>query len=246
MAKFAARKMPTTRVRRRALTLTEIVADGIIHGVGLLVALVAGTALITLTAVHYGADAIVSLSIYMATLLAVLTASLAYNIAPEGRLKAWFARLDQAAIFLFIAGSYTPLLAAAGGSTRVDAPLAIVWVLAAIGMALKLWVPHRFGRIAIVLYLAIGWSGLAAVDTLAQALPADVLWLIFAGGIAFTAGVVFHLWEELRFQTVVWHGFVVLGTVLHLIAIYRAVLTGHLARRWPDRATLDIMPPVPW
>jgi len=229
MAQLAAGRGLTLRVRRRALTLTEIIADGVVHGVGLLVALVAGTALITLAAVFYGADAIVSLSIYVATLLAVLVTSLAYNIAPHGRLKAWFARLDQAAIFLFIAGSYTPLLTAAGGSARVDALLALVWVLSGIGMALKLWMPHRFGRIAILLYLAIGWSGLAAADTLAGALPPDVLWLIVAGGVAFTVGVAFHLWEELHFQTVVWHALVVLGAVLHLIAIYRTVLTGHLA-----------------
>src|SRR5690606_6368462 len=114
-------------------------------------------------------------------------------------------------------------------SVRVDALLAFVWIVSGIGIALKLWMPQRFGRIAILLYLAIGWSGLAAADALAGALPADVLWLAVAGGIAFTIGVAFHLWEELRFQTVVWHGLVVLGVVLHLIAIYRTVLTGHLA-----------------
>ena len=79
--------------------------------------------------------------------------------------------------------------------------------------------PHRFGRMAIVLYLAIGWSGVLVFGSMAHSLPAASLWLVLAGGIAYSAGIVFHLWEKLKFQNALWHTFVVAGATLHLVAI---------------------------
>lgn len=214
--------------KRRAFTLAELVADGIVHGIGLLVALVAGTVLITVGLRETAQDEIFAISVYVVTLIGVLTASLAFNMCPYGPLKAMLARIDQAAIFLFIAGSYTPLLTALGDVAIADKLLIFVWGASLVGVALKLLVPQHFGRMAILVYLAIGWSGVLAFHALAEALPATALWLIVAGGIAYSAGIVFLLWERLQFQNALWHAFVVLGATLHLVAIFDAMVLSRL------------------
>lgn len=213
---------------RRAFTLAELIADGIVHGVGLLVALVAGTVLLTMAIVETAQDDVLALSVYVGSFIVLLTASLAFNLCPSGQLKAWLARIDQAAIFLFIAGTYTPFLSALGDVPVAERLTLFVWASALIGVALKLLVPQHFGRLAIPFYLAIGWSGVMAFGALAAALPTTALWLLVAGGIAYSAGIIFHLWEKLAFQNVLWHAFVVIGATLHLIAIFDAMVVSRL------------------
>jgi len=214
--------------RRRAFTRAELIADGIVHGVGLVVALVAGSVLLTIAVLQTAPQEVAALSVYVGSFVVLLAASMAFNLCPAGPLKAWLARIDQAAIFLFIAGTYTPLLAALGEVPVADKLLAFVWGAALVGVALKLLVPQHFGRLAIPFYLAIGWSGIVAFHALAAALPTTALWLIVAGGVAYSAGIVFHLWERLAFQNVLWHVFVVAGATLHLIAIFEAMVIARL------------------
>lgn len=209
---------------RRGYTLAELIADGIVHGIGLAVAIIAGTVLITLAAIHAAGPEIAASAVYVGSFVILLTASMAFNLCPIGPLKAWLARIDQASIFLFIAGSYTPLLVALGDVAIADKLLIFVWATALTGMALKLLVPQHFGRLAIPFYLAIGWSGIIAFQALAYALPTTALWLVVAGGVAYSAGIVFHLWEKLHFQNVLWHVFVMIGATLHLIAIFQAMV----------------------
>lgn len=213
---------------RRAFTLAELIADGIVHGLGLAVALGAGSVLLTMAIMHTAPDQALALSVYIGSFVILLTASMAFNLCPTGPLKAWLARIDQAAIFLFIAGTYTPLLTALGDVAIADRLLIFVWGTALVGMALKLLVPQHFGRLAIPFYLAIGWSGVVAFHALAAALPMTALWLIVAGGIAYSAGIVFLLWERLHFQNVLWHAFVVVGATLHLIAIFDAMVLSRM------------------
>ncbi|MCD7059465.1 PAQR family membrane homeostasis protein TrhA [Pelagibacterium xiamenense] len=205
---------------RRTYSLAELIADGVVHGIGLVMAMVAGSVLLTLALVRTAPEVFVPLAVYVGSLIGVLSVSLAFNLWPEGRVKAWLARFDQAAIFLFIAGTYTPVLASAGDAPMADKLLIFVWAGALLGVALKLLVPKRFGRAAIIVYLAMGWSGVVAFQTLTATLPPTALWLILAGGIAYSAGIIFHLWERLAFQNVLWHIFVVLGASLHLVAMY--------------------------
>lgn len=214
--------------RRRAFTRAELIADGIVHGVGLVVALVAGSVLLTIAVLQTAPQEVAALSVYVGSFVVLLAASMAFNLCPAGPLKGWLARIDQAAIFLFIAGTYTPLLAALGEVPVADKLLAFVWGTALVGVALKLLVPQHFGRLAIPFYLAIGWSGIVAFHALAAALPTTALWLIVAGGVAYSAGIVFHLWERLAFQNVLWHVFVVAGATLHLIAIFEAMVIARL------------------
>ena len=202
----------------RPFSLAELVADGIVHGVGLVTAIAAGSILLAFAALGTAPEELPALIVYVTSLVVVLSASLAFNLWPDSPVKRALARVDQAAIFLFIAGTYTPFLAVIGGTPASAWLTAFVWGAALVGIALKLIVPERFGRLAILLYLAIGWSGILVFQTLAASLPPATLWLLIAGGIAYSAGIVFHLWDRLKFQNVLWHTFVVIGASLHLFA----------------------------
>lgn len=211
-------------VQRRPVTRAEGIADAVVHGVGLVIALVAGSVLLILAAIEAAPHEVASLALYVGSLTGLLAISMAFNMCPLGRTKDWLARFDQAAIFLFIAATYTPFLAAAGSVPVTEILTVLIWAAAMAGIALKLLIPHHFGRVAILLYLAIGWSGVAVFHVLAETLPPTALWLVVSGGLVYSAGLVFHLWERLAFQNAVWHGFVVVGATLHLIAVYDAVV----------------------
>jgi hemolysin III len=214
--------------RARQFSLAELIADGIVHGIGLSFAISLGTVLIVFAAIGTARPELPAIVVYLVSLVTVLGVSLAFNLAPVSKFKRVMARLDQAAIFLFIAGTYTPFLAVIGGTRDGRLLTVLVWGAAIIGIALKLIVPHRFGRMAIVLYLGIGWSGVLVFQTLASVLPPVTLWLIVAGGITYSAGIVFHLWERLKFQNVLCHIFVVAGSILHLWAIFDCMVLSRL------------------
>jgi hemolysin III len=205
--------------RQRPYSAAEIVADGIVHVVGLVGALVAGSVLLGFALLRTAPEFVPALGIYVATLLTVLAVSLLYNMWPVTPVKRLLARFDQAAIFLFIAGTYTPFLAVLGGTSIGVTMTAFVWGASLVGVALKLLVPQHFGRLAIVLYLAIGWSGVLVFQSLATSLPTTTLWLLLAGGVTYSLGIIFHLWERLKFQNALWHVFVVGGASLHLWAV---------------------------
>ena len=214
--------------RRRQFSLAELVADGIVHGIGILFAISLGTVLIVFAAIGTARAELPAIVVYLVTLITVLGVSLAFNLAPVSGFKKVMARLDQAAIFLFIAGTYTPFLAVMGGTHDGQLLTVLVWGAAIVGIALKLIVPQRFGRLAIVLYLAIGWSGVLVFQTLSTILPPMAFWLLVAGGITYSAGIIFHLWEKLKFQNVLWHIFVVAGSILHLWAIFDCMVLSRL------------------
>lgn len=196
----------------------ELVLDAVVHAIGLVIASGLGGALLTAAGIATAPTELPMIAVYVVSLVVVLTVSLAFNMAPVAPIKQVLARLDQAAIFLLIAGTYTPLLALVSG-TLGSIMLAVVWGGALIGIALKLIVPQHFGRLALVLYLGIGWSGVVVFQSLAAALPMSTLWLLLAGGVAYSSGIVFHVWERLRFHNVLWHCFVVTGATLHLWAV---------------------------
>jgi hemolysin III len=203
-----------------AYSLPERIADGVVHGIGILLGLCAGGALLALALAEATPGQFAALAFYILSLLTVLSVSLAYNMWPISPIKRLLARFDQAAIFLFIAGTYTPFLALIAHTPAGVLLAVLVWAASIIGIALKLIVPERFGRLAIFLYLGIGWSGVLAFQHLAAALPSSTLWLLLAGGLAYSFGIVFHLWEKLLFQNALWHSFVVAGAGLHLWAVF--------------------------
>lgn len=204
---------------QRPYTIAEMVVDAVVHVLGLVGAVAAGSILLAFAILETAPEAAPALVVYVGSLVAVLAVSLAYNMWPVSPMKMWLARFDQAAIFLFIAGTYTPFLAVLGGTTTGLLMTTFVWGASLVGVALKLIVPERFGRLAIALYLAIGWSGILVFQSLAATLPASTLWLLLAGGVTYSMGIIFHLWERLKFQNALWHVFVVGGASLHLWAV---------------------------
>jgi len=204
---------------------TELIADGVVHGVGILAGVVAATVLIVLTAIYATALDIVAVSIYVAGLLSMLVLSATYNLWPVSPTKWVLRRFDHSAIYMLIAATYTPFIMELKDSVFAIAVLIGVWCVAIFGIVLKLGWPGRFDRLAVGLYLALGWSGLMLYDAVVAALPNVALWLVLAGGALYSLGVIFHAWQRLRFQNVIWHCFVLLGAACHYTAVLDLVLT---------------------
>jgi hemolysin III len=202
----------------------ELIADGIVHGIGVFSGLIAATVLIVLAAVFASAYSVVTVSVYAAGLLAMLGCSAAYNLWPVSRRKWVLRRLDHSAIYVLIASTYTPIFAQLQDRVFAMSLLAGVWSVAAVGIVLKLFFPGRFDRLSVGLYLAMGWSGIIAYDAGLSSLPKLALWLILAGGLLYSFGVIFHAWRRLRFQNAIWHCFVLLGAACHYTAVLDVVL----------------------
>ncbi|XIA65070.1 hemolysin III family protein [Bradyrhizobium sp. TZ2] len=203
----------------------ELIADGVVHIVGVCFGLIAATVLIVLTAIYASPSDVAVVSVYVTGLLAMLVLSATYNLWPVSRAKWVLRRFDHSAIYVLIAATYTPFIMELKGSYLAIALLSGVWCVAIVGIVLKLALPGRYDRVAVVLYLAMGWSGLVLYDAVVKALPAMALWFIVAGGVLYSLGVIFHAWQRLRFQNAIWHGFVLLGAACHYTAILDMVLT---------------------
>ena len=203
----------------------ELIADGIVHGIGVFGGVVAATVLIVLAAVFASAYEIVTVSVYAAGLLAMLGFSAAYNLWPVSQRKWLLRRFDHSAIYVLIAATYTPIFAQLQDRVFAMSLLAGVWGVAAVGIAMKLFFPGRFDRVSVGLYLAMGWSGIIAYDSGLSSLPHLAVWLIAVGGLLYSFGVIFHAWRRLRFQNAIWHGFVLLGAACHYTAVLDLVLT---------------------
>jgi hemolysin III len=203
----------------------EIIADGVVHAIGILCGIIAATVLVVLTAVYASALYIVAVSVYVAGLLSMLVLSATYNLWPVSRTKWVLRRFDHSAIYVLIAATYTPFIMELRDSVTALALLIGVWCVAIFGIVLKLGLPGRFDRLAVVLYLALGWSGIMLYGSVVGALPKLALWFVLAGGALYSLGVIFHSWRRLRFQNVIWHCFVLLGAACHYTAVMDLVLT---------------------
>jgi hemolysin III len=204
----------------------ELIADGAVHAVGLAIALIAGGFLLAMASGKVNAGEYAAFLVYVLALVTVMSVSFAYNLWPQTPFKMKLRRFDHAAIYLLIAATYTPLTVQLPDKQLATGMLLVVWLGAIAGIALKLFLPHRFDRLAIGLYLLLGWSGVVIVSPLIDAIPPMSLWLVVAGGLVYSAGVIFYVAHRLRFQTALWHAFVVTGAGLHLVAV-----TGLLADR---------------
>lgn len=206
----------------------ELIADGIVHALGVVLAISSGSVLLALAAFHAGHWEYVGTIFYVASLIIVLSLSAAYNMWPISPVKRALRRFDHAAIFLLIAGTYTPFLVQMNDPLTAGLMLGLIWGAAVLGIAMKLLLPGRLERVAVVFYLAMGWSGVIVFNTLSISLPSATLWLIAAGGVAYSIGVIFHVWQRLRYQTALWHGCVLLGAALHLGAVMDSLVISRL------------------
>ena len=214
----------------RPLTLTwhytprEIVADGVIHGLGVVFGLAGAAALVaTALTAHLGVGERAAVVLYAAALVLMLGVSAMYNLYPVSPRKWLLRRADHALIYLMIAGTYTPLVALVGSGMRAYILLAVIWAVALVGIAVKLFLPGRFDRLSIALYLMLGWSGLFAYESVIAALQPTALWLLAIGGALYSIGVIFHVWRKLPFQNAIWHAFVLAATACHYGTIWASL-----------------------
>jgi hemolysin III len=191
------------------------------HAVGLAFALVG---MVFLTSKADGLSDVQTASVWIYALGLVMTFAMSavYNFWPRSSAKLMLRRFDQSVIFLFIAASYTPFIVHVQNEPNRGL-LAAIWTAAWIGVILKLGYPGRFERLSIILCMALGWSGLFAYDAVFSQYPASTICLIASGGVLYSVGVIFHLWDRLRFQNAIWHAFVVGAAALQFCAVFNSV-----------------------
>jgi hemolysin III len=199
----------------------EEIANSVSHGVGLLAALAATPGLVLSAVRHGGAARIAGASVFVAAMVLLYLTSTLYHALPRNRAKRVFQVLDHAAIFLMIAGTYTPITLGVLRGTWGWTLFGLVWSLAIAGVALTAGGGARYPKLTTSLYLAMGWLILIAVKPLWLRMPSvGLLWLL-AGGIAYTVGVVFYAAKRVRYSHFIWHLFVITGTSCHYIAVLR-------------------------
>jgi hemolysin III len=203
----------------------EEIASCAIHAVGIVLS-IAGLAVLSACAAPAGdARHIASVGIYGATLILLYTASTLYHGIPIERVKPLLRQVDHAAIFLLIAGTYTPFTLITLHGPWGWSLFAIVWTVAIVGMYLVMRRVERRGPV-IALYVGLGWIGLIAIGPLVRNLPAGGLWLLFGGGVCYTLGVPFYLSKRLPFNHALWHLFVLVASILQFFAVLLYVLPG--------------------
>lgn len=201
----------------------EEIANSITHGVGWLASVAGLAALVTLAASSGGALRVVSCAVFGTTLVLLYAASTLYHALPGARAKRVFRVLDHSAIFLLIAGTYTPLALVALGGGWGWALFGCVWFLAVVGVLLSTLAHGRWRWLSMVLYLAMGWLVVVAIKPLIAALATPALVLVIGGGLAYTGGLAFYAWRRLPYSHAVWHVFVLAGSALHFVAVLIAV-----------------------
>jgi hemolysin III len=208
-----------SRALERPQTWGEEIANSLSHGIGALLAAVSLPILVQFAAVRGSAADVVAASLFGATMVLLYAVSALYHALPAGRAKHWFNRLDHAAIYLFIAGSYMPYLFGVLRGAWGWALFGIVWGAAALGVAAKLFDRLRHPLWSTGLYLAMGWVALVAAGPLFQSLSSAVAAWLVAGGLAYTLGAVVFLFDaKVRFAHFVWHLFVLAGSACHVAA----------------------------
>ncbi len=211
---------PLTAVPPR-YSLAEEVAHSVTHGVGIVLSIAALTILVTFAALKGSAWHVVGCAVFGTTLVLAYTASTVYHAIPEllGKAKRVLRVLDHSAIFLLIAGTYTPFTLVNLRGPWGWSLFGVVWGLAVVGIVYEAVLIGRWRILSVAFYVALGWLILVAIKPLASAVPPGGLVLLGAGGLAYTAGVGFYAWTRLRFHHAIWHGFVLAGSILHFFAV---------------------------
>lgn len=210
--------------RQSAYSPGEELANALTHGFGAAGALAAGAVLVTLTAIYGDGWQLAGAIVFGTAMLLLYTASTLYHAishpVAKGRLKVF----DHCAIYLLIAGTYTPFMLVGLRGPTGWWLFGTIWALALAGVVFKLFFTGRFKRLSTGIYLGMGWLLLVAIKPLVHALDtASLVWLL-AGGLAYTAGTVFYLQPRLRYAHAIWHGFVLAGSLCHYVAVMRHLI----------------------
>lgn len=207
----------------------EELANALTHGLGALASTAGGAVLISLAAVHGDLWQLVSAAVYSISLVLLYSASTLYHAARHQVAKARLRVLDHAAIYILIAGTYTPFTLVGLRGDWGWALFGVIWVLAIAGVVFKLVATGRFPRLSTAIYLAMGWLALIAIGPLIQALPRSALLWLLAGGISYTVGTAFFHSRRVPFSHAIWHLFVLAGSICHFVAVATQVVHPYAA-----------------
>jgi hemolysin III len=197
----------------------EEIANAVSHGAGF-VAILAATPWLFIARQHSSFDSMLGAALFAASAAALYLFSTLYHAAPAAR-KGFFRMADHVAIFCLIAGTYTPFALGPLRGPLGWTVFAVVWLLALIGVIFKVFARFRFPYVSTAMYVGMGWIALLILRPLAAHLHADGMAWLIAGGLAYTAGVIFYHWESMKYSHLVWHLFVLAGTACHFMAVLR-------------------------
>lgn len=208
----------------RRYSRAEYLSDAAVHLAGLAAVLGGVPVLVVVAALTRGdAASVAGVAVYGVTLVLMILASALYNLVQRPHWTWLLRRLDHSAIYLKIAGTYTPFAVISGHGLGLTVAL---WGAAAAGVALKVIAPWRFRWPALALYFAMGWADVVVGGSLFEALPPEVTRLMLIGGLLYTGGAVFYLWERLPFHNTIWHGFVLVASLVFYAAVTTQVVAG--------------------
>lgn len=211
-------------------SLGEEIANAVTHGLGIALAIAGLTVLTAFAARHGNAFHVTACAIFGAALVLCYTASTLYHGIPIERAKRVLRAIDHSAIFLLIAGTYTPFMLVNLRGPWGWSLLAVIWSLAIGGIVLRLVLRGRRHGLVVSLYVAMGWTVVVALQPMLEHVAAGGLILLAAGGLSYTGGVAFYKWRRLPYNHAIWHGFVLLGSALHFFAVLFYVIP------WPAAA----------
>ncbi|MBS0911014.1 hemolysin III family protein [Tatumella sp. JGM118] len=213
--------MTQHRLFPKGYSLAEEVANSISHGLGCLFGIVGLVLLLTRAIEHNaGAITIISYTLYGSSMILLFLASTLYHAIPSPKARPWLKKFDHCAIYLLIAGTYTPFLLVGLKSPLAHTLMVVIWALALAGIIFKLTIAHRFKILSLVTYLLMGWLSLIVVYQMATRLSSASVWLLAMGGIVYSLGVIFYVSRRIPYNHAIWHGFVLGGAICHFCAIY--------------------------
>lgn len=205
----------------KGYSMAEEIANSISHGIGLVFGSV-GLILLLVQAFDTNASvtAITSYSLYGGSMILLFLASTLYHAVPHQRAKRWLKTFDHCAIYLLIAGTYTPFLLVGLDSPLARGLMIVIWGLALVGILFKLTIAHRFEVLSLVTYLLMGWLSLVVIYQMVIKLAPGSVTLLALGGVIYSLGVIFYACERIPYNHAIWHGFVLGGSFCHFLAIY--------------------------
>ncbi|RRJ83032.1 PAQR family membrane homeostasis protein TrhA [Aestuariirhabdus litorea] len=206
--------------KEAAYSVGEEVANAISHGLGVAAAIVGLTLLMVEASRVLDALSITGLALYGGSLVLLFLCSTLYHAFTHQKTKAIFKVLDHCAIYLLIAGTYTPFMLITLDGALATGMLITVWGLALVGILFKALFIHRFELVSVVTYLAMGWLSLVVIYQLAQQLELGGFLLLLIGGLVYSLGVIFYVWNRIPYNHAIWHLFVLGGAVCHFLAIF--------------------------
>lgn len=212
------------RLQHEDYSIGEEISHAISHGIGALLSMAGLVIMVVQAARHAGAQAIVGVSIFGACMVLLYTASTLYHALTPAKTKMVFQLMDHAAIYGLIAGSYTPFALIVLGDSWGWSTFGTVWGLALLGIIYEVVFKRPWKWLSLAFYLGLGWILVIPARILASLMPSAALWLIVAGGVAYSAGAIFYAWRGFRYHHMVWHLFVMLGTALHWYCVIKYVI----------------------